>query len=152
METFIKIESGNGGDNAHAWARMLLEMYLGWARKTGRSFKVVFSEPGEGGGVKEATLAIECDLAMLAKERGIHRLVRVSPFDPERRRHTSFATVRVYTGSCIGNPPQAAEGYSQTRSYVLDPYKLVTDHRTGQKVKDADAVLAGDIGPFLATA
>lgn len=94
----MQIESGAGGDEASDWAGMLLRMYARWVECAGRELKVLDRQDGEGCGVRRATFAISGDGAyeVLRGEAGVHRLVRVSPFDGEGRRHTSFAAVWVW--------------------------------------------------------
>lgn len=227
----LTIHPGAGGTESHDWAEMLLRMYLRFCERKG--FKVdVDVQPGEEAGIKSATLFIEGDYAygILKAERGVHRLVRISPFDASRRRHTSFAAVFVYpereeievkinpedlkietfrasgpggqhvqkastairithiptgiTVSCQSerslhqNRENAMKllrarvydyykkiedekfeklekekseiGWgNQIRSYILHPYKLVKDHRTGYETSNVEAVLDGEIEPFI---
>ncbi|MDQ3987039.1 MAG: peptide chain release factor 2 [Actinomycetota bacterium] len=93
----LEIHAGEGGTDAQDWAEMLLRMYLRWSER--RSFKaeLVEATPGEEAGLKSATVTIEGRFAygLLATERGVHRVVRISPFDAAKRRHTSFASVDV---------------------------------------------------------
>jgi len=229
----LNLHPGAGGLEAQDWADMLLRMYLRWAERKGYKTEMVDYQPGEGGGLKSATLTVEGPYAYgyLRAEAGIHRLVRISPFDANARRHTSFASVFVYpdlddtvevdirpedlrvdtyrssgaggqhvnktdsavrlthlpTGivvACQNERSQhrnramamkvlRAKLYeielekqkekmedlhkskkdiawgSQIRSYVLHPYRLVKDHRTGVEVGNTDAVLDGDIDPFI---
>lgn len=93
----LSIHAGTGGTDAQDWAYMLLKMYVKWAEKKGYSVKVVDSLPGEEAGIKNAVLVIEGPWAYgyLKGEKGVHRLIRISPFDANARRHTSFASVTV---------------------------------------------------------
>lgn len=93
----LSIHAGTGGTDAQDWAYMLLKMYVRWAEKKGYSVKVVDSLPGEEAGIKSVVLFIEGPWAYgyLKGEKGIHRLIRISPFDANARRHTSFASVTV---------------------------------------------------------
>lgn len=229
----LEVHAGEGGTDSQDWAEMLLRMYLRWAER--RSFKaeIVAATPGEEAGIKSATVTIEGRYAygLLATERGVHRLVRISPFDAAKRRHTSFASVDVTpeieedvdieinaddlrvdtyrssgaggqhvnvtdsavrithlpTGivvSCQNERSQmqnravamrilksrlvaraqaereaeiralGAEkreiGFgSQIRSYVLHPYQMAKDHRTGVEVGNVQSVLDGDIGKLI---
>jgi peptide chain release factor 2 len=229
----LTIHPGAGGLEAQDWAEMLLRMYLRWAERRGFKTEVLDLQPGEGAGIKSATVAIEGPYAYgyLKAEVGVHRLVRISPFDANARRHTSFASVFVYpdlgedieveidekdlridtfrasgaggqhvnktdsavrithipTGivvTCQNERSQhknksmamrilrarlyeleqkkrqeqiaeLAESQreiawgNQIRSYVLQPYRLVKDHRTGVEIGNADAVLDGAIDPFI---
>jgi peptide chain release factor 2 len=229
----LTLHPGAGGTEAQDWAEMLLRMYLRWCERRGFRTQVVDLQPGEGGGIKNATLTVDGSYAYgyLKAEAGIHRLVRISPFDSNARRHTSFASVFVFpeiddaieveirdddlrvdtyrssgaggqhvnktdsavrlthlpTGIvvCCQNErsqhknksramkilrarlyelerekqeetvAELAKGKkeigfgSQIRSYVLHPYRLVKDHRTGVEVGNADGVLDGAIDPFI---
>ncbi len=93
----LSINSGAGGTESCDWASMLLRMYMRWAEDKGYSVKTLDILPGEEAGTKNATLLIEGAYAFgyLKAERGVHRLVRISPFDANKRRHTSFASVDV---------------------------------------------------------
>jgi peptide chain release factor 2 len=229
----LTIHSGAGGVESQDWAQMLMRMYLRWAERKGFQAQIVDVQPGEEAGIKNATLTINGDYAYgyLCSEAGVHRLVRISPFDANKRRHTSFASVIVSpeieddvqidikdedikmdtfrasgaggqhvnktssavrlthlpTGivvSCqnersqhknrtvalkvlkarlydleikakekkmeelVGDKKDIAWG-SQIRSYVLQPYRIVKDHKTGSEIGDVDAVLDGDIDMFL---
>ena len=93
----LEIHAGEGGTDSQDWAEMLLRMYLRWAER--RSFKAELIEvtPGDEAGIKSATMTVEGRFAfgLLSTERGVHRLVRISPFDSNKRRHTSFSSVDV---------------------------------------------------------
>jgi peptide chain release factor 2 len=229
----ITLHPGAGGTEAQDWAEILLRLYLRWADRHGYRKEILEYQPGEEAGVKSVTFTMEGDYAYgyLKAEAGIHRLVRISPFDANSRRHTSFASVFVYpevddtikieineadlrvdtyrssgaggqhvnktdsavrlthipTGivvACqnersqhknramamkilrsrlyeleIEKQKEKMESYhktkkdiawgSQIRSYVLHPYRMVKDHRTGVEVGNADAVLDGDIDQFI---
>lgn len=92
---FLTINSGAGGTEAQDWADMLMRMYVRWAERSELKVSTVDIQLGEGAGIKSATLKIEGEHAFgyLACERGVHRLVRISPFDSNKRRHTSFASL-----------------------------------------------------------
>jgi len=94
----LTIHSGAGGTEAQDWAEMLLRMYLRWAERNGYNATVVDILEGDGAGIKSAVVEIEGPYAYgyLKAESGVHRLVRISPFDANKRRHTSFASVFVY--------------------------------------------------------
>lgn len=229
----ITVNPGAGGLEAQDWAEMLLRMLLRWAERRGYKTTVIEHTPGEGAGIKSSTVAIDGEYAYgyLRAEAGIHRLVRISPFDGQARRHTSFASVLVtpeidedidveindddlrvdtYRSSGAGgqhvNKTDSAVRFthiptgivvacqnersqhknramamkilksrlyelelqkqreqkeeltgakrdidfgSQIRSYVLQPYRMVKDHRTGVENGNTDAVLAGDIDKFI---
>ncbi len=97
-EAIVTIHPGAGGLESQDWARMLMRMYTRWAERRGYDVSVLDLQPGTDGGLKSATLEIKGESAYgyLKAERGVHRLVRISPFDAQSRRHTSFASVFVY--------------------------------------------------------
>ena len=230
----VSIFAGAGGVDAADWTQMLARMYLRWAESKGFSTQIVDESPAEEAGLKSITFFVRGRNAygMLESERGVHRLVRLSPFDAAHRRHTSFAAVDVipeieadekrrrdqarrparrdvqigrsrrpvreqdrirgahrppadrhYRGVAarafasaeprgraddssrearvlaaqernrrlddLRGERQANEWGSQIRSYVLQPYQLVKDHRTGVETGNAAGVLDGDIDPFI---
>jgi len=231
----VTIHPGAGGTESQDWAEMLLRMYLKWAERRGFKRDVLDYQPGEEAGIKSATITLDGEHAfgLMAAEAGVHRLVRISPYDQAARRHTSFASVYVWpeieedtdidisekdlridtyrssgaggqhvnvtdsavrithlpTGivvSCqnersqhknrdvamkvlkarlydmkqkeqqakleqIGGEKKDIAFGSQIRSYVLQPYQLVKDHRTKLQVGDVQRVLDGDIDPFIKT-
>ncbi|MGA8059260.1 MAG: peptide chain release factor 2 [Candidatus Binataceae bacterium] len=233
LGAIVSIHPGAGGLEAQDWAEMLLRLYLRWAERRGYKTDLADLQPGDGGGIKSATFTVEGDYAYgyLKAEAGIHRLVRISPFDANARRHTSFASVFVFPAiddkvEVIINPADlrvdtfrasGAGGQhvnktdsavrmthfpsgivvscqnersqhknramamkilrarlfeleerkkreqfeqfskekkditwgSQIRSYVLQPYRMVKDHRTGIEIGNTDAVLDGAIDPFI---
>ena len=95
---FLEIHAGAGGTESQDWAEMLARMYIRWAEKKDAKVLLLQETRGEEAGIKSTTIKIEKDYAygLLKKESGIHRLVRISPFDSNKRRHTSFASVWVY--------------------------------------------------------
>jgi peptide chain release factor 2 len=231
----ITISVGQGGIEAQDWVEMLMRMYLKWAERRRFETEILETSPGEEAGLKSATFIVRGPRAygMLRSEHGVHRLVRISPFDQNHRRHTSFALVEVMpelersdedaiqinpqelrvdtyrsTGAggqhvnktdsairithlptgivvtCQNERSQMknremamkvlkarlfqrqqqeaaeqmdqirgqflpAEFGSQIRNYVLQPYTLVKDVRTGLEVGNAQAVLDGEIDPFI---
>ncbi|MEI9989343.1 MAG: peptide chain release factor 2 [Rhizomicrobium sp.] len=235
-DTYLEIHAGAGGTESQDWAAMLERMYTRWAEKHGYKVEYLEESEGEGAGIKSATLMIKGDNAYgwLKSEAGVHRLVRISPFDSNARRHTSFSSVTVYpvidqsieidipekdvridvyrasgaggqhvnktesavrithlptgiavacqtersqhqnrancwemlksrlyeielkkkqdeTGAFIGEKSDIGWGH-QIRSYVLQPYQLVKDLRTGVESRTPSDVLDGDIDPFMAAA
>lgn len=231
----LAIHAGAGGVESQDWAEMLLRMFLRWAERNGYKSEVLEVSQGDGAGIKSATLKISGEYAngFLKSEHGVHRLVRLSPFDADHARHTSFALVEVMpeadesvdidinpsdlkvetfrssgpggqhmqkTSSAVrithvpsgviavcqsersqhqnkevalriiktrllsmelqkaeeeraklkGDRIVAGWG-NQIRSYVLHPYRMVKDHRTGYETGNTDAVLDGDITEFINT-
>jgi peptide chain release factor 2 len=231
--SFLEIHAGAGGTEAQDWAEMLLRMYLRWAEKNGYTARIIDISSDEEAGIKQATVEISGPWAFgyLKGETGVHRLVRISPFDANKRRHTSFAAVlttpevdlsidvnidekdlRIDTYRASGHGGQhvnktdsavrithlpsgvvvqcqnersqhknkafamkllASKLYeleemkqkermnefskgkkeiawgSQIRSYVMQPYQLVKDHRTNTEVGNVESVLDGDISVFI---
>jgi peptide chain release factor 2 len=96
-DAFLEVNSGAGGTEAQDWAEMLLRMYLRWAEKRGYKATILDKSEGEEAGIKSATLRISGEMAYgwIKTETGVHRLVRISPYDSNARRHTSFASVAV---------------------------------------------------------
>jgi peptide chain release factor 2 len=95
---FLEIHAGAGGTESQDWAEMLERLYLRWAERRGFDVEIMDEQPGEEAGIKGATLLIKGPYAYgnLRSENGVHRLVRISPFDSQKRRHTSFASAHVY--------------------------------------------------------
>lgn len=98
LNAICTIHPGAGGTESQDWAEMLLRMYLKWAEQRGFKSEIIDYQPGEEAGLKNVTFRVEGDYAygLLAAEAGVHRLVRISPFDQAARRHTSFASLFVY--------------------------------------------------------
>ena len=233
--SIVNINAGAGGTEAQDWANMLLRMYLRWAERKEYKAQIIDILAGDEAGIKNVTFTVDGDYAhgYLKAEVGIHRLVRISPFDAGARRHTSFASVFVYpdieddieinideselridtyrasgaggqhvnktdsavrithipTGIVVqcqnersqhmnravamkilkarlyeremkergkeleklhSTKKQIAWG-NQIRSYILQPYRLIKDHRTGLEAGNVEAVLDGDIDKFIET-
>jgi peptide chain release factor 2 len=98
LSAVVQITAGAGGTESCDWAGMLLRMYQMWAKKNGYEARMLDYQDGEGAGIKQATMEVDGEFAfgMLKGENGVHRLVRISPFDSNARRHTSFVSVYVY--------------------------------------------------------
>src|SRR5277367_2698894 len=97
-DTYLEIHAGAGGTESQDWAEMLFRMYTRWAECHGYKLQLIEESEGEGAGLKTATIRVSGDNAYgwLKTEAGVHRLVRISPFDSNARRHTSFSSVTVY--------------------------------------------------------
>ena len=235
-DSYLEIHAGAGGTESQDWASMLFRMYMRWAERHGYKLQLIEESEGEGAGLKSATLLVKGENAYgwLKTEAGVHRLVRISPFDSNARRHTSFSSVTVYpvidqsieidiaekdvridvyrasgaggqhvnktesavrithlptgiavasqsersqhqnraicwdmlksklyeielekkkaeTGAFVGEKAEIGWGH-QIRSYVLQPYQLVKDLRTGVESRTPQDVLDGDLDPFMAAA
>ena len=232
----LEISAGAGGTEAQDWAEMLMRMYLRWCEKKGFKSFLLDEQAGEGAGIKSAAIEVQGEYAYgyLKAENGVHRLVRISPFDANARRHTSFASIFVYPEieddveieinpadlkidtyrsggkggqnvnkvetavrikhipsgvvvacqqersqfqnkeramkmlksrlyqlrkeeeeakrDALNSTKKKIEWGSQIRSYVLAPYRLVKDHRTGFEMGDADRVLGGDLDGYIRAA
>lgn len=141
----ITVLAGAGGAESCDWASMLFRMYQRWVERHGYASEIVEYLDGDEAGIKSATFTVSAPYpcGYLKNEHGIHRLVRISPFDAAMRRHTSFATVEVR---------DEQDGYGMrkpVRSYILHPYQAVKDYRTGIETGDVNAVLDGDIDLFF---
>jgi len=154
-DCFLEINAGAGGTEAQDWALMLLRMYSRWAEQHGYKIEYIEESPGEEAGIKSVTMRFNGERAYgwMKTESGVHRLVRISPYDSSARRHTSFASVWVYPVVDDANASSAAKtdiGWgNQIRSYVLHPYQMVKDLRTQVEKGNAQGVLDGDIDDFL---
>ena len=233
LDVYVEIHAGAGGTESQDWAEMLRNMYIKWAAKKSFSYSLISETKGEEAGFKSSTIKIEGKYAygFLRYESGVHRLVRISPFDSSKRRHTSFSSVWVYpvvdenidviinekdlridtyrssgaggqhvntTDSAVrithqpsnivvqcqnersqhknketamnmlkarlhelemqkkeaesksveSNKKEIGWGH-QIRSYILQPYQMVKDNRTGLERSDPEKVLDGNLNPFL---
>ncbi len=118
---FIEVTAGAGGDDAADWARMLIEMYCGWAARAGHAADVVDADEGGGGGLRHGRVHVRGHraYAWVRREAGVHRLVRISPFDSAGRRHTSFARVAVFPEA----PPAVAARLARGSDVRVDVFR-----------------------------
>ena len=132
----VEINSGAGGTDAQDWAEMLLRMYCRWGEAAGHGVKVLDRQDGEEAGIKSATLQIEGEYAFgyLRSEDGVHRLVRISPFDSQARRQTAFSAVRVYP-----DVDQEIEVDIRTPDLRIDTYRA--SGAGGQHVNTTDSAV-----------
>ena len=169
----LTFHAGAGGTEAQDWAEMLYRMYNRWAERHNFKAELLDYLDGDEAGLKSASIMISGDNAygFLKSESGVHRLVRVSPFDSSGRRHTSFAALEVMpeiddsmevdirpedikmdvfraSGGIRGEVKEIGWG-NQIRSYVFMPYTLVKDHRTGFENGNIQAVMDGDLDGFI---
>jgi peptide chain release factor 2 len=148
----VTIQAGAGGIEAEAWAEMLLGIYQRWAARHGLTAREVERHSGGETGIRAATLDIHGAYVYgrLRSEHGVHRMVRVSPFDAAGRRHMAFAMVTVQPLDASGTPGRGGEvAPEQIRTWVFHPEPMVTDHRTGAEVADVEALLDGGVDPFI---
>jgi peptide chain release factor 2 len=153
----ISIHPGAGGTESQDWASMLYRMYLRWAERHDFKVEVLDYQPAEEAGIKDVSFIIKGENAYgyLKVENGIHRLVRISPFDSNAKRHTSFSSVMVSPEvdddiDIVIEDKDIRVGWGhQIRSYVMQPYQQVKDTRSNQAFTNVDAILDGDINKLL---
>ena len=133
---YIEIHAGAGGTESQDWAQMLLRMYMRWAEKKNFKFKIMYESPGEEAGINSCTALIEGDFAFgyLKNESGIHRLVRISPFDSNARRHTSFSSIWISP-----NVDETVEIDLQEKDMRIDTFRA--SGAGGQHVNTTDSAI-----------
>ena len=133
---YIEIHAGAGGTESQDWAQMLLRMYMRWAEKKNFKFKIMYESPGEEAGIKSCTALIEGDFAFgyLKNESGIYRLVRISPFDSNARRHTSFSSIWISP-----NVDETVEIDLQEKDMRIDTFRA--SGAGGQHVNTTDSAI-----------
>ncbi len=145
----LVIACGSGGLESQDWCLILFRMYVCFLERWGIDYKIV-SFNRNTIGIFSAEIHFEhSDKFSLESESGIHRLVRISPFDRNQRRHTSFVSVRLNDSPMYNELSHESEYGNQIRSYVMHPYKMVKDHRTGIETDNVHDILSGNIELFL---
>jgi peptide chain release factor 2 len=142
-DCYLEVHAGAGGTESQDWAGMLMRMYVRWAEAHGYKVEWVEETEGEGAGIKSATVMVKGHNAYgwLKSENGVHRLVRISPFDANARRHTSFASVNVFP--VLDDSIKVEIDEKDVRVDVM---------RTGVSTSNTGAVLDGDLDEFMQAA
>jgi len=136
VNAIIEIHPGAGGTESQDWAEMLMRMYMRWAERSGYKTQMLDYQSGDEAGIKSATINVigEYAYGMLASETGVHRLVRISPFDSAKRRHTSFASVAIYP-----ELDDKIEVIIDTKDLRIDTYR--SSGKGGQHVNTTDSAV-----------
>jgi protein subunit release factor B len=150
-QAIVSIHPGAGGADAKDWAAMLMRMYLRWCEKRGYKTDIIDYQEGDEVGIDDVSFTVEGDAAYgyLRSEIGVHRLVRISPFNADHIRQTVFAAVDVTSGNEVTNSVTQQKTSSHIRNYILSPYRLVKDLRTQYEDTNVDSVLDGNLDGFI---
>lgn len=145
-QIFFTITAGAGGREPQDIATILCDMYCKWFDKKGFRYEITNKVTGVDDGIETITLKVVGGnvITLCNNEVGIHRFIRISPFDARRRRHTSFVEVSTSKDG-VQNNDNLLNWSSIIRSYVTHPYKSVKDHRTGLNTTDIDSVFNGNL-------
>ena len=151
-DAYLEIKPGAGGTESQDWAQMLERLYVRWAEDHRFKVEIEEEQAGEEAGIKSATLRVSGTNAYgwLKTESGVHRLVRISPWKMLRARLYEIELQKREAAAQALHAAKTDIGWGhQIRSYVLQPYQMVKDLRTGHQTSDTQSVLDGDIDPFL---
>ena len=152
----LKLNAGAGGTESCDWAGMLYRMYTRWAERKGFTVEVLDYLDGDEAGIKSVTFQVNGENAYgyLKSEKGVHRLVRISPFNAQGKRQKAKLYLleqqkNAEKLSGIRGEVKEIGWGNQIRSYVMQPYTMVKDHRTNAEISNTNAVLDGNLDPFI---